>query len=85
MLPAYLYPSREDSWVYWFGDDRVSWQLTKDDSMAQARMMLSMPREEAERSRERPSGAIPRRGRTGGYFPRPRPPRRPIEDRKSVV
>ena len=39
-----------DSRAYWFGDDGVSWQLTKDDSMAQARMMLGMPREEAERS-----------------------------------
>ena len=38
-----------DSRAYWFGDDGVSWQLTRDDSMAQARMMLGMPREEAER------------------------------------
>ena len=39
-----------DSRAYWFGEDGVSWQLTKDDSMAQARMMLGVPREEAERS-----------------------------------
>lgn len=39
-----------DSRAYWFGDDGATWQLTQDDSMAQARMMLGMAREEAEAS-----------------------------------
>ena len=39
-----------DSRAYWIGDDGVSCLMTQDDSMAQARMMLGMSREEAERS-----------------------------------
>lgn len=36
--------------AYWFGDDGAARQLSTDDSMAQARILLGMTREEAERS-----------------------------------
>lgn len=39
-----------DSRAYWIGDDGSCEQLTTDDSMAQARIMLGMSREEAEQS-----------------------------------
>lgn len=39
-----------DSRAYWFGDDGATWQLTQDDSMGAARMMLGMTRKEAEAS-----------------------------------
>lgn len=39
-----------DSRAYWLGDDRSCVLLSTDDSMAQARMMLGMPRDEAEQS-----------------------------------
>ncbi len=39
-----------DSRAYWVGDDGVSCLMTQDDSMAQARMLLGMSREEAEHS-----------------------------------
>ncbi|WP_158676363.1 PP2C family serine/threonine-protein phosphatase [Tessaracoccus sp. OH4464_COT-324] len=38
-----------DSRAYWFGDDGSAQILTVDDSMAQARIMMGEPREEAER------------------------------------
>lgn len=41
-----------DSRAYWIGDDQSCRLLTTDDSMAQARIMLGMPRAEAERSRQ---------------------------------
>lgn len=39
-----------DSRAYWLGDDGSARLLSTDDSMAQARIMLGMPREEAEQS-----------------------------------
>ncbi|MBK7820349.1 MAG: protein serine/threonine phosphatase 2C family protein [Tessaracoccus sp.] len=39
-----------DSRAYWFGDDGAKGQLSTDDSMAQARILLGMTREEAEQS-----------------------------------
>lgn len=39
-----------DSRAYWLGDDGSARLLSTDDSMAQARIMLGMSREEAERS-----------------------------------
>lgn len=39
-----------DSRAYWIGDDGSCTLLSTDDSMAQARIMLGMPREEAEQS-----------------------------------
>ncbi len=39
-----------DSRAYWVGDDGAAHQLSTDDSMAQARMLLGMSRDEAERS-----------------------------------
>ena len=39
-----------DSRAYWIGDDQSCQLLTTDDSMAQARIMLGMPRAEAETS-----------------------------------
>lgn len=41
-----------DSRAYWLGDDGACSLLSTDDSMAQARMMLGMTREEAEQSRQ---------------------------------
>lgn len=41
-----------DSRAYWIGDDGASLQLTADDSMAAARMMMGMTREEAENSHQ---------------------------------
>lgn len=41
-----------DSRAYWIGDDQSCHLLTTDDSMAQARIMLGMPRNEAEQSRQ---------------------------------
>ena len=41
-----------DSRAYWLGDDGTCSLLSTDDSMAQARMMLGMTREEAEQSRQ---------------------------------
>lgn len=37
-----------DSRSYWFGDDGRNLQLTTDDSVAQARIAMGVPREEAE-------------------------------------
>lgn len=39
-----------DSRAYWFSDGGASRLLSTDDSMAQARILLGMPREDAERS-----------------------------------
>ncbi len=39
-----------DSRAYWLGDDGAARQLSTDDSMAQARILLGMSRDEAERS-----------------------------------
>ena len=39
-----------DSRAYWLGDDAVASQLSTDDSLAQARILLGMTREEAEQS-----------------------------------
>lgn len=39
-----------DSRAYWLADDQTSRLLSTDDSMAQARIMLGMDREEAEQS-----------------------------------
>ncbi len=39
-----------DSRAYWIGDDQSCRLLTTDDSMAQARIMLGMPRDIAEKS-----------------------------------
>lgn len=39
-----------DSRAYWLGDDGACQLLSTDDSMAQARMMLGMSRDEAEQS-----------------------------------
>ncbi|MFT3886635.1 MAG: protein phosphatase 2C domain-containing protein [Arachnia sp.] len=39
-----------DSRAYWLGDDGDARQLSTDDSMAQARILLGMTREEAEQS-----------------------------------
>lgn len=39
-----------DSRAYWLGDDEAAELLSTDDSMAQARILLGMPREEAEQS-----------------------------------
>ena len=39
-----------DSRAYWLGDDGAAHQLSTDDSMAQARILLGMSRDEAERS-----------------------------------
>ncbi|HMR50158.1 MAG TPA: PP2C family protein-serine/threonine phosphatase [Arachnia sp.] len=41
-----------DSRAYWVGDDGESHQLSSDDSMAAARMMMGMTREEAENSHQ---------------------------------
>ncbi|MHA6511929.1 PP2C family protein-serine/threonine phosphatase [Tessaracoccus sp. Z1128] len=41
-----------DSRAYWLGDDGEARLLSTDDSMAQARMLLGMTRDEAERSRQ---------------------------------
>lgn len=41
-----------DSRAYWMGDDGTATLLTVDDSMAQARILLGMPREDAERSHQ---------------------------------
>lgn len=41
-----------DSRAYWVGDDGSCLLLTTDDSMAQARILLGMPREDAERSHQ---------------------------------
>lgn len=41
-----------DSRAYWFGDDGSAQLLSTDDSMAQARMMLGMSRQEAEQSNQ---------------------------------
>ncbi|MDO5676666.1 MAG: PP2C family protein-serine/threonine phosphatase [Propionibacteriaceae bacterium] len=41
-----------DSRAYWLGDDGSSELLSTDDSMAQARMMLGMSRDDAEQSRQ---------------------------------
>lgn len=40
-----------DSRAYWIGDDQSCQLLTTDDSMAQARIMLGMSRNDAEQSR----------------------------------
>lgn len=41
-----------DSRAYWLGDDGLCQLLSTDDSMAQARIMLGMSREEAEQSNQ---------------------------------
>lgn len=41
-----------DSRAYWLGDDGSAQLLSTDDSMAQARIMLGMSREEAEQSKQ---------------------------------